>query len=183
MQPFAAAAAAAVRPQGYGRTLTWLPASIICNVVVAPKPGTRDGLGERRAHRENQVSSRTQRVEVRNACSPRYPTVHASLYLRQLSLVPRRRGLLLRQRQELERGGSQGLQVHRVREPQGARSDQGLLLRRGIRRGHRGVGTIDTGGRGRATLTALPRFCVCRRARSIPAAPSSAPSSPSTSRT
>ena len=33
MQPFAAAAA--VRPQGYGRTLTWLPASIICDVVVA----------------------------------------------------------------------------------------------------------------------------------------------------
>src|SRR5450756_2857796 len=84
---------------------------------------------QRRAHRENQVSSRTQRVEVRNACSPRYPTVHAALHLRQLSLVPRRRGLLLRQRQELERGGSQGLQVHRVREPQGVRSDQGLLLR------------------------------------------------------
>src|SRR5450756_1223192 len=82
---------------------------------------------QRRAHRENQVSSRTQRVEVRNACSPRYPTVHAALHLRQLSLVPRRRGLLLRQRQELERGGSQGLQVHRVREPQGVRSDQGLL--------------------------------------------------------
>ena len=47
---------------------------------------------QRRAHRENQVSSRTQRVEVRNACSPRYPTAHAALHLRQLSLVPRRRG-------------------------------------------------------------------------------------------
>ena len=58
----------------------------------SPYTGNSRRAGGAHAHRENQVSSRTQRVEVRNACSPRYPTVHAALHLRQLSLVPRRRG-------------------------------------------------------------------------------------------